>query len=159
MVRISPDHIEDELEAELPDLDVFLAGNEGCAVRLSPDVDLDKLRPRLSGLTRIEVEFPAFTDGRGFSIAKHLRRCGFEGDLVACGPLIPDQYVYALQCGFDAVKIDPDCYARQTEAEWQEALKAFDLCYQRGYALASGPAINIFDARNAIRLQGKNKNT
>lgn len=142
-----------ELAVEIPVLEVFLAGNEGTSVRLSPEVDLETLSPRLSGLTMIEVEFPSFADGRGFSIARQLRRLGFEGDLVAAGPLIPDQYVYALQCGFDAVKVDPLCYARQSEAEWREALDAFDLTYQRGYAIANGPSTNIFDARKAARAK------
>lgn len=135
------------VSGELPDLETFLAGNEGDSVRLSPDVDLEMLKPRLSGLALIEVSFPSFTDGRGFSIAKQLRRLGYEGELIAAGPLIPDQYLCAVQCGFDAVKIEADCYARQSEAEWDEALNAFDLCYQRGYIRQNLATRNIIEAR------------
>jgi len=138
------------------DLDAFLGGNAGTSVRLPPDVDLETLAPRISGLTSIEVEFPSHADGRGFSIARQLRgRCAYKGELIAAGPLIPDQYVYALQCGFDAVKVDPETYARQSPQEWREALDAFGLTYQRGYALHNGPSLNVFDARRAKRAESR----
>ncbi len=143
-------------QVDIPDLDEFLSGNAATIVRLAPDVDLTKLAPRVSGLKTIEIEFPAYADGRGFSIARQLRgRCAYKGELIAVGPLIPDQYVYALQCGFDAVKVDPDVFARQNPAEWREALDAFGLTYQRGYAIHTGPALNVFDARRAKRGQSR----
>jgi len=141
---------------DIPDMDAFLAGNAGTSVRLAADVDLELLAPRLSGIASIEVEFPGYADGRGFSIARQLRgRCAYKGELIAVGPLIPDQYVYALQCGFDAVRVDPETYARQKPEEWREAMDAFDLTYQRGYAIPNGPAINVFDARRAQRAKSK----
>ncbi|PHR61050.1 MAG: hypothetical protein COA43_05235 [Robiginitomaculum sp.] len=135
------------VSGELPDLETYLAGNEGDSVLLSPDVDLETLKPRLSGLALIEVSFPSFTDGRGFSVAKQLRRLGYEGELIATGPLIPDQYLCAVQCGFDAVKIEQECYVRQSEGEWNEALHAFDLFYQRGYVRQNPVSRNITEAR------------
>ena len=137
---------------EAPDLETLLESNAETSVKLAADVDLEVLKPRLSGLKTIEIEFPGYADGRGFSIARQLRkRYGFKGDLIATGPLIPDQYVYALQCGFDAVKVDPETYAKQDKQEWRDALDAFDLSYQRGYAIPNGPAQNVFDARRAKR--------
>lgn len=134
-----------------PAMEDFLAGNEGDSVLLPPDADLEALAPRLSGLRSIDVEFPAFTDGRGFSIAKQLRRMGFEGTLTAAGPLIPDQYVYALQCGFDQVKIDAETFDRFGADDFTAALDAFSLTYQRGYVHAAGPSVNVFEARAAAR--------
>lgn len=137
---------------DAPDVETLLESNLETKVRLSPDVDLELIKPRLSGLARIIIDFPAYADGRGFSIARQLRnRYGFKGELIADGPLIPDQYVYALQCGFDAVKVDPETYAKQDPQEWRDALDAFDLTYQRGYAVPNGPAQNVFDARRAKR--------
>ena len=139
---------------EYPTLEELLASNSGDSVTLAPDADLDALAPRLSGLKKIEIEFPKYADGRGFSIARQLRKThGFTGEIVAAGPLIPDQYVYALQCGFDAVRVDAQTYAKQTPEEWRDAMDAFSLTYQRGYAIPMGPALSVLDARRAKRSE------
>ncbi len=132
----------------VPDLDAFLASNSLSTVRLPNDVDLEALRLRLPHIKTILIDFPGFADGRGFSIARELRKkYGYSGQLIADGPLIPDQYVYALQCGFDAVKVDEGTYARQSESDWFSAMDAFGLTYQRGYAIMNGPSVSVFDAR------------
>ena len=85
---------------------------------LAPDTDLHPLRPRLSELRMIRVQFPAFADGRGFSIARQLRLAGYTGRLRACGHVLADQYAMARRCGFDEVEIDETLAARQPEAQW-----------------------------------------
>ena len=133
---------------DLPELEEFLNSNQGEAVRLSNDVDLETIKLRLPTLKTIIVDFPAFADGRGFSIARELRKkYGYKALLIAEGPLIPDQYAFALQCGFDAVKVDEGTYKRQSESDWFNAMDAFSLTYQRGYAFKQGPALSVFDAR------------
>lgn len=118
------------------------------ALRLSPDADLSEISDALPRIKSIFVEFEAFTDGRGFSLARLLRtRHGYEGLLVADGQLIPDQFAFALQCGFDAVRIADAELERHTPDAWDKNLDDFDLTYQRGYAVKAGPATNIFDAR------------
>lgn len=137
------DHLE-----TVPDLADFLASNQGRRVRLQNDVDLGALAMHLSRLSTILVEFPAFADGRGFSIARELRRkYGYTGLLIADGPLIPDQYAFALQCGFDGVRVDGVTFGRQSGVHWLNALNDFDVAYQRGYTFKTGPAVSIFDAR------------
>lgn len=138
------DHLVD-----IPDLETFIAANSGEDVRLSNDVDLDVVAPQLPKLKTILVDFPSFADGRGFSIARQLRKThGFTGQIIADGPLIPDQYVMALQCGFDGVRVDGETYSRQAESHWFEAMDAFRAAYQRGYTLKNGPATSVFDARH-----------
>ena len=66
---------------------------------------------------------------------------------MADGQLIPDQHAFALQCGFDAVRIDSGTLARHTIDDWRDALDDFDLTYQRGYAIKAGPATSVFNAR------------
>lgn len=139
--------------ADVPELESFLSANRGDAVRLPNDVDLETLKLRLPNLKTIIVEFPAFTDGRGFSIARELRKkYGYESILIAEGPLIPDQYAFALQCGFDAVRVDGETHARQSESDWFNAMDDFGLTYQRGYAFKQGPALSVFDARKTSRI-------
>ena len=63
-----------------------------------------------------------FSDGRGFSIGRALRDQGYKGTLRASGALIPDQFAFALDCGFDEVEIGDAQAARQPEAQWLQAL-------------------------------------
>ena len=66
----------------------------------------------------IAIEFPAMTDGRGFSLARQLRALGFAGRLRATGSLIADQYAMARRVGFDEVEITPALAARQPQDQW-----------------------------------------
>ena len=126
-----------------------ISGNEPIEVLHIPnDADLDALAPTLGRIETILIDFPAYTDGRGFSLARQLRRrYNYEGLLIADGPLIPDQHAFALQCGFDAVRLDDETLKRHTVEDWHSALDDFDMTYQRGYAVKAGPATSVFDAR------------
>lgn len=56
----------------------------------------------------IAIDFPQFTDGRGYSNARLLReRYRYAGELRAVGDIGRDQLYYLAQCGFDAFVI-PD---------------------------------------------------
>ena len=49
------------------------------------------------------MNFPKFTDGRGYSTARLLReRYGYTGELRAIGDVLHDQLFYMARCGFDA---------------------------------------------------------
>lgn len=67
----------------------------------------------------IRVAFPAFNDGRGFTLARRLRALGFTGRLRAAGHVIADQYAMARRVGFDEVEISDDLAARQPAPQWQ----------------------------------------
>jgi len=57
----------------------------------------------------IAVDFPRFADGRGYSIAYHLReRLGYQGELRAIGEVLRDQMFYLQRVGFDAFVPRPD---------------------------------------------------
>jgi uncharacterized protein (DUF934 family) len=83
---------------------------------LDPGADAAALD--LAGVAAIRVRFPAFSDGRGFTLAHGLRARGFSGRLRAAGPLIADQYAMARRAGFDEVEIPDALAARQPEAHW-----------------------------------------
>ncbi|MCA0203518.1 DUF934 domain-containing protein [Pararhodobacter sp.] len=85
---------------------------------LAPDVDIAAVETQLDGVTAIRVAFPAFSDGRGFTLAARLRRAGFTGRLRAAGHVIADQYAMARRAGFDEVEIDEDLAERQPESQW-----------------------------------------
>ncbi len=59
--------------------------------------------PRFAHAKLIAIEFPAFTDGRGLSLAVLLRsRFGFAGELRAIGDVRADILHYLHRCGFDS---------------------------------------------------------
>ncbi|WEF24125.1 DUF934 domain-containing protein [Paracoccus sp. S3-43] len=94
---------------------------------LASDTPLAELAQHLDR-ELIAIDFPSFTDGRGFSLARRLRELGFKGRLRASGRLIADQYAMARRVGFDEVEVAPDIAARQPQDQWiaRADWKAFD---------------------------------
>ena len=92
----------------LAERDVLRArGNVG--VRLAPDDDPAALSEDTATLPLIAVDFPQFTDGRGYSIARLLReRYRFRGELRAIGDVLRDQLYLLAECGFDAFTVRED---------------------------------------------------
>ena len=86
-------------------------------VTLAPDTTPEELVDHLHRAV-IAVDFPTFSDGRGFSLGRRLREIGFTGRLRATGRLIADQYAMARRVGFDEVQIAPDIAARQPAQQW-----------------------------------------
>ena len=98
----------------------------GAAVQLEAGDTADALLDALEGLALVAVHFEAFTDGRGFSLARRLREAGFGGELRARGQLLPDQAHYLRRCGFNALEFtDPGRLAQA-----QERLAVFTTDYQ-----------------------------
>ena len=58
----------------IPELDDFLRSNQGSRVKVPNDVDLERLKLRLSDIKTIIIDFPSYADGRGFSVARELRK-------------------------------------------------------------------------------------
>ncbi len=94
-----------------------LAQHKG-ALDLAHTDDPALVEPYLAQLNLIRVTFPAFNDGRAFTIARRLRMAGYTGTLRAFGPVIADQYAMARRVGFDSVEIPDDLALRQPEAQW-----------------------------------------
>ena len=64
---------------------------------------------KLEGVTRIDLHFPKFTDGRAFSQAFLLRRrLGFTGEIRATGDVLIDQLVQMERTGFDVAVLRAD---------------------------------------------------
>ena len=57
----------------------------------------------------IAVNFPKFTDGRGYSTARLLReRHAYRGEIRAIGDVLQDQLFFMKRCGFDAYAVRED---------------------------------------------------
>ena len=71
--------------------------------------DLDPREQTLAGVTRIDLHFPKFTDGRAFSQAFLLsRRLGFKGEIVATGDVLIDQLAQMQRSGFTSAVLRDD---------------------------------------------------
>lgn len=87
-------------------VDSFGDQTNASAVRIEPGDDARNLLPFLDRLQLIEVDFPAWTDGRGYSSARVLREAGYEGELRAVGDIVIDMLSHLRRCGFDSFAPD-----------------------------------------------------
>ena len=109
-------------------LDAFLGQSNATAVRIEPGEDVRLLAPALDRLRLVEISFPKFRDGRGYSAARILRdELGYTGELRAQGDVLVDQLWFMRRCGFDSFaperELDP--------AAVERALNRYPEVYQR----------------------------
>jgi len=80
-----------------------LVARGAVGVLLTGNDDPAQLAADLKFIAVIAIDFPAFTDGRGYSSGRLLReRLRFTGELRAVGDVGRDQLHFLRQCGFDA---------------------------------------------------------
>jgi uncharacterized protein (DUF934 family) len=124
----SPLRFRDEPAHDEPavTLDAFLGQSNATAVRIEAGEDVRALIPHIDRLALVEVSFPTFRDGRGYSAASVLREAGYAGELRAEGDVLVDQIPLMRRCGFDsfapAKPVDEAALAR--------ALDRYDHVYQ-----------------------------
>jgi uncharacterized protein (DUF934 family) len=119
-----------ERHAELAargDVGVWIAGAD----------DPTPMAPWLAQLPLVAVDFPKFTDGRGYSVAFLLRsRFAYRGELRAIGDVLPDQLFLMRRVGFDSFAVRADKDIRQAlrslqpfsdayQGSWDNAVPAF----------------------------------
>lgn len=117
----------DSLEEPAVTLDAFLDQSNATAVRLEPGEDARALMPYLDRLALIEIAFPTFRDGRGYSSARVLREAGYTGELRAEGDVLVDQIPFMRRCGFDSFAPAKPL----NEAALEAALARYKHVYQR----------------------------
>jgi uncharacterized protein (DUF934 family) len=108
-------------------VDSFGEQSNVAAVRLEPGDDARDLLPHLDRIRLVEVSFPAYTDGRGYSAARILREAGYTGELRAVGDVLVDQLSHMRRCGFDAFAPDHPLNPEDAEAafnRWPEVYQA-----------------------------------
>jgi uncharacterized protein (DUF934 family) len=88
------------------------------ALDLANTDDPAALQDYFGNIGLIRIAFPAFNDGRGFTLARRLRVLGYTGRMRAHGHVIADQYTMARRSGFDEVEISEDLASRQPAAQW-----------------------------------------
>lgn len=121
-------------------LDAFLGQSNATAVRIESGEDARILLPYLDRLALVEVSFPKFRDGRGYSTGRILREAGYTGELRAQGDVLVDQIPLMRRCGFDSFA---------PEAPVDEAVLAASLArYEVHYQAAADPAVPVWKRRH-----------
>ncbi|MEE4011089.1 DUF934 domain-containing protein [Roseibium sp. FZY0029] len=109
----------------LVDPDAFLARDGKTAVIIEAGDDVELIEKYLDRLALVAVDFPSFSDGRGFSAARILReQIGYKGDIRAIGNYILDQVPLARRCGVSTFEISkPEVLKALKAGEWPEVTK------------------------------------
>jgi len=105
-------------------------------VQIAPDDDVLLLAPYCDRLQVINIEFPTFSDGRGFSHARLLRqRLNFTGELRATGDVRLEQLPFMTRVGINAFMLAeiPD------DNLLKRVLQRYRTSYQPSYPL---PAVS-----------------
>lgn len=88
--------------------DVLMMRNAPLGVRIASDQVPDSLGADVHHFALIELEFPKFRDGRGYSSARTLReRMGYKGEIRARGDVLRDQWLFMRRVGVDAFEVRP----------------------------------------------------
>jgi len=83
------------------------SGKLGLSLESTDEPDLYK--DDLLKFDMLTINFPAFADGRGYSLARLMReRYGYKGEVRAVGDVLRDQLFYMQRCGFNAFEIRED---------------------------------------------------
>ncbi len=123
-----------------------LAARGDVGVWLAPADDPQQLADSFGQIALIAVDFPKFTDGRGYSIASLLRsKLHWKGELRAIGDVLHDQLYYMQRVGFNAYALRSDRSAEVGLA----ALKDFEDIYQFSTDQALPVARRHFGANTA----------
>ena len=136
-LRFRDDPVPDEPAVSL---DAFLDQTNAASVRIEAGDDVRRLGPVLDRLRLVEVDFPKFRDGRGFSSARILREMGYTGEIKATGDVLVDLVYFMRRCGFDSFA--PDIAFNDEDV--QAALTRYPHVYQH----AADDAMPIWKLRH-----------
>ena len=122
--------------------DALLARQGQTGVWIDSHEEVEDLGSDASKFAVVAVNFPAFTDGRGFSTGRLLReRYGYQGELRAFGDVFKDLLYFMLRCGFNAFVVSED-------KDIDEALKGLN-DFSDAYQVAVDQKVPLFRRRHA----------
>jgi uncharacterized protein (DUF934 family) len=106
-------------------LDGFLDQGNASTVRIEAGDDVRQLLPHLDRVRLVEIDFPKFRDGRGFSTARILREAGYKGEIRATGDVLVDLVFFMRRCGFDSFEPDVPLNPADVEAAMSRYPKVY----------------------------------
>lgn len=117
---------DEEHDEPAVSIDAFLDQSNATAVRIEAGEDARLLIPYLDRLSLVEIDFPRFRDGRGYSSARILREAGYKGEIRASGDVLVDQMLFMRRCGFDSFAPDAPIDPEVLDA----TMKRYEFVYQ-----------------------------
>ena len=142
-LRFRDDPVPDEPAVSL---DGFLEQSNACSVRIEAGDDVTDLIPHLERVRLIEIDFPKFRDGRGFSTARILREAGYAGEIKATGDVLVDLVFFMRRCGFDSFAPD----APIDRDDFEAVMNRYPLVYQP----AADEAVPVWKLRHPDLAHG-----
>jgi uncharacterized protein (DUF934 family) len=143
VLRFRDDPVPDEPAVSL---DAFLDQTNAASVRIEAGDDVRRLGQVLDRLRLVEIDFPKFRDGRGFSSARILREMGFTGEIKATGEVLVDLIYFMRRCGFDSFAPDVPLDATDVESVLNR--------YRHVYQHAADGAVPIWQLRHPELANG-----
>jgi phosphoadenosine phosphosulfate reductase len=105
-----------------------LANPHPLGLLVVPGDRVEEAGPDLSRFASVAIQFPAFTDGRGYTSARLIaERYGFTGELRAVGDVLADQIPLMRRCGINAFVVTHQPTRKALE---NGSLAAVNLFYQ-----------------------------
>lgn len=102
------------------------SANVPIGLLLEAGASVQSIEQDLPRFALVAIDFPKFSDGRGFSMARQLRRTGkFTGELRAVGDILFDQLQHLSRCGFDSYEIKDQATIRLLEVGRRPGLNIF----------------------------------
>lgn len=111
--------------------DALLSSGAALHLFLDSGDTADLIGAASNAFASISINFPKFSDGRGYSAARLLReRYGYAGELRAVGDVLIDQLFFMKRCGFNTFALRDD----QDVDVALAAFNTFSVCYQNDVA-------------------------
>jgi len=115
------------LDRFLKERDMLIGRNAPIGLKFKSDQSPVAVADDLERFQLIMLEFPKFTDGRGYSQARILRqRLGYKGELRATGNVLRDQYLFMDRCGIDSIEVADEAKV----GGYLDSLGEFSIWYQ-----------------------------
>lgn len=148
----TPEHVAVPAGKTIVPLPVWLAQRatlsqrSDIAVWFPSDAQASELGEDIQRFPLLAIDFPKFSDGRGYSIAFNLRqRLHYQGELRAIGDVLRDQLFYMQRVGFNAFATRPDRsiqdalkgltdFSERYQAAWDEKNPLFRRAERQGAA-------------------------
>jgi uncharacterized protein (DUF934 family) len=128
----------------LAERESLMQRNAPLGVRIASSETPDALGSDVHHFAIVELEFPKFRDGRGYSSARVLRdRLGYKGEIRARGDVLRDQWLFMSRVGVDSFEVRPGTRLE----DFRAALAEQTVFYQR----ASDSHASIFELRHRGR--------
>jgi uncharacterized protein (DUF934 family) len=125
----------------LAERESLMQRNAPLGVRIASSETPDALGSDVHHFAIVELEFPKFRDGRGYSSARVLRdRLGYKGEIRARGDVLRDQWLFMSRVGVDSFEVRPGTRLE----DFRAALAEQTVFYQR----ASDSHASIFELRH-----------